>query len=548
MRYLKKYRYLIYILAVLPLFMIRDFTPDNELRYLSIADEAIRNGNIFTFTNHGINYADKPPLYLWIVMLGKILFGHHSMLFLALFSYIPALVTIFIMGRWIKRFVSQEAAIAGELMLLTSVYFIGSGVVLRMDMLMCMFITLALDTFYRMYIGEGKKADGYLFPIFVFFSVFSKGPVGIMVPLISTITFLIFKRDYRAIGRFWGIRTISVLFALCTIWFLGVWIEGGNEYLNNLLFNQTINRAVNSFHHKEPFYYYGISIWYSLFPWSLLVVSMLIAGIFRRSRIKQDESSIIEQFFLIIALSTFLTLSLVSSKLQIYLLPAFPFFIYLTLLWLPKYGSTGTGPSGFVRISLELPALLFALAAPAYIVVKLFTDIPEIESLPSPTKWLIPLAALSASCFGVWALCILHSKNMQIYKTITLLGSGILMTLFLFSFTLSDFNSSLGMGELCKEAKEAALREGTNDYLFYKLRRAENIDIYLGTQPREVTLDELEQIVMNIRGNEKDPSILQPAHSILLVKQSNLVKDKDAGALFEAFEKHSVGSYYYIIL
>ena len=31
----------------------RDFTPDNELRYLQIADEAIENGSVFTFTNDG---------------------------------------------------------------------------------------------------------------------------------------------------------------------------------------------------------------------------------------------------------------------------------------------------------------------------------------------------------------------------------------------------------------------------------------------------------------------------------------------------------------
>ena len=48
------------LLAVLPVLIFRDYTPSNELRYLSIVDEALRNGDIFTFTNHGIQYADKP--------------------------------------------------------------------------------------------------------------------------------------------------------------------------------------------------------------------------------------------------------------------------------------------------------------------------------------------------------------------------------------------------------------------------------------------------------------------------------------------------------
>lgn len=46
-----------------PLMALRDFTPANELRYLNIVDEMISEGNIFTLTNQGEPYADKPPLY-----------------------------------------------------------------------------------------------------------------------------------------------------------------------------------------------------------------------------------------------------------------------------------------------------------------------------------------------------------------------------------------------------------------------------------------------------------------------------------------------------
>ncbi|MDE5707727.1 MAG: dolichyl-phosphate-mannose--protein mannosyltransferase, partial [Alistipes sp.] len=46
---------------LLPAMALRDFTPSNELRYLSIADEALADGNFFAFTNQGAPYADKPP-------------------------------------------------------------------------------------------------------------------------------------------------------------------------------------------------------------------------------------------------------------------------------------------------------------------------------------------------------------------------------------------------------------------------------------------------------------------------------------------------------
>ena len=90
-------------LCLLPVMFPRDFSPDNELKYLSIADEAIENGQFFAFTNHGAPYADKPPLYLWIVMLGRILFGNSCMPFLALFSLIPAYLIIWAADDWLRK-------------------------------------------------------------------------------------------------------------------------------------------------------------------------------------------------------------------------------------------------------------------------------------------------------------------------------------------------------------------------------------------------------------------------------------------------------------
>ena len=58
----KYFPYFALIFALLPIILWRDFTPSNELRYLSIADEALQNHTFFSFTNHGIPYADKPPL------------------------------------------------------------------------------------------------------------------------------------------------------------------------------------------------------------------------------------------------------------------------------------------------------------------------------------------------------------------------------------------------------------------------------------------------------------------------------------------------------
>ena len=134
-----------------PLMALRDFTPANELRYLSIADEALREGHLFAFTNHGIAYADKPPLYLWLFMLCRQIFGGHVMYVLSLFSFIPMAVIVLTMDRWVfggrKTSAGERAATA--LLLGTNILFLAISVFLRMDMLMTMFIILALYSFWQ---------------------------------------------------------------------------------------------------------------------------------------------------------------------------------------------------------------------------------------------------------------------------------------------------------------------------------------------------------------------------------------------------------------
>lgn len=99
----KSHLFLVWLVALLPILLLRDFTPSNELRYLNIVDEALQNGNIFTFTNQGEMYADKPPLHFWLMMAGKQLLGAHRMWYYALLSIIPAIVIIATMTRWMGR-------------------------------------------------------------------------------------------------------------------------------------------------------------------------------------------------------------------------------------------------------------------------------------------------------------------------------------------------------------------------------------------------------------------------------------------------------------
>lgn len=450
--------YLLVLVAVLPVMVLRDYTPSNELRYLSIADEALRGHTFFAFTNHGVPYADKPPLYFWFVMLCRWATGAHRMWLLSLGSLLPMMGIVGVMNAWVKEAEEDIDRRMQGVMLMTSGLFLGAGLTLRMDMLMALFIVLALREFYRMTEGRGRP---WLFPVYLFLGLFTKGPYGLLIPLTSSVAYLVATGRWRETFRYWGLRTWGVLLILSAAWFGMVYAEGGASYLNNLLFHQTVGRAVHSFHHEAPFYYYGVALWYCLAPWSLAVVWAFCRQLRHPRRLPP-----LRLYFVCVAVASFVMLSLVSAKLQIYFLPAIPFIIYSVSL------RHGNAP----RILLALPAGIYVLALPALLVAA--------QMMPQPylSAWPLTLGTLCTTLCGLYGLFQLYDRR-SVLTTLRSLALGLLLLVGIGGWTLPQMNVDIGYGPLCRVAQCAVKATGITDLRVYRLSRADNLDVYLGQQP-----------------------------------------------------------------
>lgn len=325
MKTLKEQTWWVYVLAaaaMMPALFSRDFTPDNELRYMSIADEAIEQGSVWCFTNHGEAYADKPPLYMWIVMAGRYLFGQNCMWFLGLFSLVPMLLVGRIMDGWARSRLKITQRQTALLMLFTCGYFPGLALTLRMDMLMTLWIVLALREVYRMDQGVPTRRHEALLGLYTFLALFTKGPFGVIFPLLGSVVYLFAVGRKRLVVRIWGWPAWAVLLSGCAVWFGSVYAEGGADYVNNLLFHQTIDRASNAFTHQRPWWYYIVHLWYIMAPWSLVIACE--AAIKRKMTVTGD----FRKMMIAVFSACLFAVSCVSSKLQVYLLPAIPFFVY----------------------------------------------------------------------------------------------------------------------------------------------------------------------------------------------------------------------------
>ncbi|MDE6022476.1 MAG: glycosyltransferase family 39 protein [Muribaculaceae bacterium] len=458
-------------LALLPIIIFRDFTPSNELRYLSIADESLASGRWWAFTNHGVPYADKPPLYLWCIMVGKYLFGTHFMWFYSLFSIIPAFVIAIIMDRWASLYLSPEFRKAAVLMLFSCGLYAGMLFTLRMDMMMTMFIVLALYQFSKLIASEEKPSvsSRLLFALWIFLAVFSKGPMGILIPLVATAVWLLLKRKFSLFSRAWGWQTWSLFVILCAGWFGAVYAEGGTEYLDNLLVHQTVGRAVNSFHHKRPLWYYLVSLTYTLQPWTFIIFGAIVFSVMKFKK----DLVIFGQFFLVIILSSFVLLSLISSKLQVYMLPVYPFMVYLAILVCSKHKD-----SGLVALGIAVPTAILAVAGVGSAAVWL--------NLPYDLwKFWLPAAAVVLIVGTTMTFRWLYVRR-QLSLAISSLSATVLLLVFVAGFAIEDFNADLGYGKLAEEAVIQAQSTPDAKIITWKIDRPENIDVYLKGIPFQI--------------------------------------------------------------
>lgn len=208
------------LICLIPIAVWRDYTPANELRYISIADEALRNHTWFTLTNHGEPYSDKPPFYFWLIMLCKLITGEYHMGILILYSLLPALGIAHTMDKWTRGLMSSNSRATLPLFLITTGYFAGTAMVLRMDMLMVWFIILALYHFHQMYEGKGNfQKHQILMAVFIVLGFYAKAFMGILIPLVTSLLFLVYKKEARSFGKYWNWKVWSIILASLVFWF-----------------------------------------------------------------------------------------------------------------------------------------------------------------------------------------------------------------------------------------------------------------------------------------------------------------------------------------
>ena len=319
---------------------LRDPWPADEPRFALVARDMLRSGDWLIPRVGGDLYADKPPVFFWLMAAAMSVTGSMRIGFLlpSLLAGIGAVVLVYDLLRRVR---GREVAFAGGLVLLITFQFVWQFRQAQIDGVLCFFVTLSLYGLLRHLFAGPSLGWFYVGWFAAGIGVITKG-VGFL-PLLILVPFVVLAargwtvtaphRDAR-----WWLGPVFFLAAVC-VWFVPMMLvtSAGGEllaYRNEILFKQTVTRYAGAWHHHEPFWFFIVNV----IPVLWLPLSALIPWLWPRWRtaLRADSRDTFVAVLLAWVVLVVLFFSASSGKRGVYVLPAVPALVMAAAPFLPE--------------------------------------------------------------------------------------------------------------------------------------------------------------------------------------------------------------------
>lgn len=317
-------KYLIWTLGLATLLTLttlwaRPLLPVDETRYLTVAWEAYERQDFLVSHLNGETYAHKPPILFWLINIVWSLTGVST---LAGRMVAPAagLACLMLNYRLAWRLCPERPAVrqAAPLMHASCLLWMFFSPVTMFDTLLTASAMLALDGVLAASQQRGWKSWSQV-GVGLGLGILCKGPVVLVFVLPAMLAAPWWSPKVSdSLLRWYGGVLMSVVIGACMAfaWAIPSALSGGDAYAQELLFGQTAGRMVNSFAHRQPFWWYLPIAPLCALPW--LFFRPVWQGCFGAMR----DSSV--RFLLSWLIGGSLILSLVSGKQVYYLMPLLP--------------------------------------------------------------------------------------------------------------------------------------------------------------------------------------------------------------------------------
>ena len=354
--YLEKPAVLLLAVTIISVFLwigCGEFYTKGDPREASVAVSMIEKNQWILPNVYADEFAYKPPLMHWLIAVFSLPAGEVTPFSSRLPSALAFLGLIICTFWFFGRNLRMQEAFLAALIMLTTFELHRSAMSARVDMLLTFLVAWALFQLFRW--EEQKKLNGFpwVIPIIMSLAVLTKGPVGIVLPLlIFGIYLLILRYNFWKIARKL-IPLALVAMILPLIWYAFAYQKSGKEFLD-LVWAENFGRFLGikdlniqyDLGHEAGWWYNGVMLAAGFIPWTLLLIISLFGLSYKRlSGIRSFRNSFIhiekiKLFSVLAAVVIFLFYSILISKRSVYLMPAYPFisiFIAQFVLYLTEY-------------------------------------------------------------------------------------------------------------------------------------------------------------------------------------------------------------------
>jgi len=293
------------------------------------AREMVLSGDWVTPTLNGSPRFAKPAFLYWMISGAYRVFGiseFTARVPSALFGCGLVLMQYF----FTRRFLGSTTGFRAALMLLLNFEILAIGRMVLTDMVLVFFTTLSIFCFFTAMWGAGNSKRWYWgFYLGMAFGVLTKGPVGLLVPLLAIGSYLLLTRPWKTghsvLQECHPLAGTFLLIAIAAPWYGAMFVLHGGGYGQSVK-GDTVTRFFSAIGgHGGTIFFYLPVLFLGFFPWSGFLPSALydaLRGIRDRPAEEPRRALIVLSALWIIAVIIFFTLS--STRLPHYIAPLFP--------------------------------------------------------------------------------------------------------------------------------------------------------------------------------------------------------------------------------
>ena len=248
----------------------------DEINFAESAREMIETGNYFQVQINYEPFWEKPPFFFWMQVISMKLFGINE--FAARFPNaligIISLITLYSIG---KKLFSEKFGMIWALIYLASflphLYF-KSGII---DPIFNFFIFISVY-YLAKNLSENTVKDKRKFAlisgVFIGLAIITKGPVGLLLLILTLIVFLILKK-FKVKMRVQDILIFAISsFSVTFLWFGYETITNSPWFIIEFIQYQIELFTEPVAGHEQPFYYHFLVVLLGCFPMSILALPM----------------------------------------------------------------------------------------------------------------------------------------------------------------------------------------------------------------------------------------------------------------------------------